>query len=351
LLVQLGKMRSNASATYPISTSCSNKAGTSTTCLPPATRGQEAILNGYPPLPGVAVSQRDGNEHLPALPRALANAGFYTKFVYAGWPEFSGFADYWQNIGFHDSTNRFDFQDGGFETSWGYADETLFGRLLDEMSQLTQEHERVFITTLTVSNHRPYDYPTGRISFPANERRAEYAMAYADWALGNFLIQAATTDWFDDTLFVVVADHGAKFYGSAPIPAASYRVPLLLYAPASITPKIWSHIGSTMSVPSTLLSLMGIAGDQGFFGVDLTNPKQRLVPVEHNYNVGLLGPEQLTVLHRGGKLSGWTLPKDEPLTRQSPYQQQTPNQQQAKQAAHLFGQAHKRFYAAQQPAQ
>ena len=55
-------------------------------------------------------------------------------------------------------------------------------------------NEQIYLTTLTVSFHRPYDFPPNRIQFPSNERKAEYAMAYADWALGEFYEKAKKTE-------------------------------------------------------------------------------------------------------------------------------------------------------------
>ena len=63
------------------------------------------------------------------------------------------------------------------------------------------------MSTLTVSHHRPFDFPQGVVQFPAT-RSSNHAMAYADHALGEFFEKAKQHSWYDDTLFVVVADHG-----------------------------------------------------------------------------------------------------------------------------------------------
>ena len=82
-------------------------------------RGLEALLNGYPPLPGVVVTTEPRLERLPSLPRELGRVGFRTTFVYGGWPGFTSFHDYWRRIGYHEMLDRFDFEDRWFETSWG----------------------------------------------------------------------------------------------------------------------------------------------------------------------------------------------------------------------------------------
>ena len=275
------------------------------------TRGMEALLHGYPPLPGIALTQRSGFERLPSLPRRLAANGFATNFVYGGWPGFSNFQDYWQAIGYQKVLNKYDFDDRWFETSWGVADEILFDRVLEVMDAETARAERVFLSTLTVTHHRPYDFPDGRIDFSSDERKREHAMAYADWSVGRFLDAAAAKDWFDDTLFIVVADHGPQPKGNAFVPASSFRVPLIMLAPKHLQPAVVKHLGSTMSVPKTLLAMLDIPSD-AFYGGDLRS-RDTPVPLEHDYHVGLLAQDTLTVLAHRDEPRAWRYAADQKL--------------------------------------
>ncbi|MEE8243664.1 MAG: sulfatase-like hydrolase/transferase [Pseudomonadales bacterium] len=301
------------------------------------TRGLEAILNGFPPLPGIAVTERAGFERLPSLPRDLGRAGFHTSFVYGGWPGFSSFFDYWKGIGFHEMSSRYDFDDRWFETSWGVADEILFDRVLTEMDRLTEAHERVMISALTVTNHRPFDFPDNRVAYPADERRSEYAMAYADWALGDFVRRAAYHPWSADTLIVVVADHAPTLVGDALVPANGYRVPLLFLNQLRLPPRVVHHLGSTMSLPITLLDVLGVNPSPGFYGANLLQEADGVVPVEHNYHVGLLDRERLTVLVRSGDVFSWRMAGDM-------LQPDQPDYDRAAKAEALFRAAHEGFY-------
>ena len=299
-------------------------------------RGLEAILNGYPPLPGVVVTTEPRLERLPSLPRELGRAGFRTTFVYGGWPGFTSFHDYWRRIGYHEMLDRFDFDDRWFETSWGVADEILFGKVLEEMDRLTAAHDRVMLTTLTVSNHRPFDFPADRIDYPSDERRREYVVAYADWALGEFIDTAAQRPWFDDTLFVVAVDHGPVHEGPALVPAAGYRVPLVFYSPRNLQPAVFDQQGSIMSLAVTLLELLEIEPTNAFFGNSLF-AGDGLAPVELHHEVGILGKDRMTVLVRGGGLLGWCY-DGETLTPGEP------DLAQAVEAEALFRAAHERLY-------
>jgi phosphoglycerol transferase MdoB-like AlkP superfamily enzyme len=81
---------------------------------------------------------------------------------------------------------------------------------------------------MTTSNHRPFTYPDGRIDIPSKTNR-DGAVKYTDWAIGDFLERAAKRPWFDDTLFVIVADHCASSAGKSDVPINRYLIPMLIY--------------------------------------------------------------------------------------------------------------------------
>ncbi len=301
------------------------------------TRGVEAILHGVPPLPGIALNQRDGFEKLSSLPRELQNAGFETSFVYGGWPGFSNFKPYWSNIGFDTVYTRDDFDNKWFETSWGVADEILFERVLAEMEEKTQAHDRVFVSTLTVSNHRPYDFPDDRIEYPADERKQEYAVAYADWALGQFLDKAEQRPWFQDTLIVITPDHGPNPQGDSLIPIDSYRLPAIMLVPGQ-SPSERQGVGSLMDIPMTIVSTLGLQNTEGFIGRNLLEENvSGVAPVEHDYLLGLYDGHSLTVLRRNEQVAAWQRGSHGELV---PAQ---PKQDMSRAALSLFRYAHERY--------
>ncbi|MEM9621749.1 MAG: LTA synthase family protein [Pseudomonadota bacterium] len=267
------------------------------------TRGMEAILNGFPPLPGISTTERAQYERLPALPRVLQQAGFRTAFLYGGWPDFSNFSNYWRAAGFQQIWSREDFNED-FETSWGVSDQALFTRLLAEMSALTHQHDRVFLSTLTVSHHRPYEFPPGVVAWPADARESAYAMAYADQSLGDFMRQASEQDWYNDTIFIVVADHGPYPRGDAIIPLDSFRIPLLIYG-NGISPRVFAAPGSSISLPLTVLQMLDLPKTESFSGASLLCDCATPVPVEYGYHLGLLEDNQLQVLDRHGGWRQW----------------------------------------------
>ncbi|MBM4204427.1 MAG: LTA synthase family protein [Gammaproteobacteria bacterium] len=302
------------------------------------TRGMESIMHGFPPLPGISATEREGFDRLPSLPRVFRHSGYMTVFAYGGWPDFSNFTTYWRGIGFEKTTSRYDFPYGLFETSWGVSDRDLFAHVLVMMDELTTDPRPVFLSTLTVSNHRPFVVPEGE---PGSEERSlRAAMHYADAALGWFFTQARLRPWFDDTVFVVVADHGPRIHGDSLIPVESYRVPLLLISNPEVEPAVVKEQGSTSGLPATLLSLLDMPSKEIFWAPSLIDGKDDPVLVEHDYHVGELTVDGLTVLARGGQFYRWRW-RQGGLEPEGALSQDDPA---ARRISDVFSQAHAQLY-------
>lgn len=149
-----------------------------------------------------------------------------------------------------------EFPDGAFRTAWGVADEHLFDRAIAELDSLDATGRPSFTLVLTVSNHRPYTYPPGRIPQDPASKRRSHAVHYADWALGRFMAEAQRHRFYHHTLFVLMGDHGARVYGAAEIPLHSYEVPILLVAPGVVPAGVRVAIlTSSLDLPPTVLGL------------------------------------------------------------------------------------------------
>src|SRR3546814_3392602 len=70
-----------------------------------------------------------------------------------------------------------------------------------------------FTLAFSVSNHSPWEYPSGRIVPDGNPATVENTVRYADWAIGQFFDQAKKSDYWDNTVFLIVADHDSRVGG------------------------------------------------------------------------------------------------------------------------------------------
>lgn len=229
-------------------------------------RGLDALSLGTPPIPGQAIVRRPNNDHLATIGELLKHQGFSTFFFYGGYGYFDNMNAYFSANNYR-VVDRTDFpkETVMFENVWGVADEALFNNVIRTFDAKSETDRPFFAHIMTTSNHRPYTYPDGRIDIPSPGGR-EGAVKYTDYAIGKFIRDARTRPWFKDTLFVIVADHGASVAGKSKLPVDKYHIPLVFYAPALLKPASYSTIVSQIDIAPTLIKLLGKNGDEHFFG-------------------------------------------------------------------------------------
>ncbi len=262
-------------------------------------RALEATTTSLPPLPGISLVRREASKNLFTLPSVLKERGYQTLFVYGGRALFDNMGAYLTANGIDRVVDQSDYPADTFRTAWGVADEAIFDRALVEMDGLEAAGKPFYTLVLSVSNHRPFLFPEGRIEPEAKYHRRGNAVRYADYALGRFIEQARQHAFFDHTLFVLMGDHGARVYGAAEIPLASYEVPILFYAPGIVPAgQRLDTIASSLDVPPTVLALLGMSYRSKFFGRDVfhLDPADGRALMTHNNEVALLKGDRMAVL-------------------------------------------------------
>jgi phosphoglycerol transferase MdoB-like AlkP superfamily enzyme len=261
-------------------------------------RGLEALSLGTPPIPGQAIVRRPGNEHLATVGEILRRQGYETLFLYGGHGYFDNMNAYFAGNDYR-VVDRTDFPKSsiGFANVWGVADEFLYDNSLVQLDRAHAAGRPFMAHVMTTSNHRPFTYPDGRIDIPSPGKR-EGAVKYTDYAIGHFIDQARNKPWFDETLFVIVADHCASAAGRTKLPVPGYRIPLILYAPAMLKPGRDDRLASQIDIPPTLLDAMGLPGDDHFFGLSLfeQGEENRRAFISNYQELGYLKAGKLVVL-------------------------------------------------------
>ena len=172
-------------------------------------------------------------------------------------------------------------------------------RSVEEFRALAATGKPFLGTILSVSNHKPYTYPPGRIPEDPNQRKRDNAVKYSDYALGQFFKAARQEPFWNNTIFVVVADHGARVYGSQSIPIHSYEIPWVILGPAVVRqPARFDQLGCSLDVAPTVLGLVGRPYETLFFGRDLLRgaPEAGRVLINHNRDIGMFASERTVVL-------------------------------------------------------
>jgi len=261
-------------------------------------RGLEALTLSIPPLPGCSMVKRPNNENLFSWGTVMKNKGYDTKFIYGGRGYFDNMNYFFSHNGFS-IVDKADFRDTEktFENAWGVCDEDLFGKVIREANKSFSQHKPFFSIVMTTSNHRPFTYPSGKVYVPTGSGR-EGGVMYADYAIGRLDVEARKQPWFNQTMFVIVADHCAESARKFALPVQKYHIPLIVYSPALIAPRQVDAMASQIDVAPTVLGLLNFSYTSRFVGRDILDedagPRRAFISTYEK--LGYLQDDKLLVL-------------------------------------------------------
>jgi phosphoglycerol transferase MdoB-like AlkP superfamily enzyme len=281
-------------------------------------RGLEAMSASFPPIPSESIVKRPGSDNISTWGALMRQNGYHTSFLYGGQGTFDNMNKFFGSNGYALS-DRLSISNPKFGNIWGVSDEDLFMHAIDYFDRLHSSGPAPFYSLImSTSNHKPFTFPEGLPGIPASGGGREAGIKYADYAIGRFFEEAQRHPWFDNTIFVVIADHDSRVYGKAHVPVRHYRIPALIIAPKHIKPQVSDKVFSNMDLAPTILGLLGISYDAPFYGVDVLDdriPADRPVMFSHNHDIALYQNGLMTVLglQKEARTFSYNDEKTEPL--------------------------------------
>ncbi|MDD2557510.1 MAG: LTA synthase family protein [Desulfuromonas sp.] len=241
-------------------------------------QGLFATMTSFPNLPGYEYLMQipEGAHDFSGLTNLLSAKKFANLYVYNGdfaWDNQFGF---FANQGMKNFIGRDDFIDPVVkDPTWGVSDQDVFDRAVEEFAHL-QKGEPFFALLQTLSNHTPYPLPnplpTEEVKGVGAVDKHLSAMRYSDWALGQFFDAIRTMPFYNQTLFVLVGDHG---FGNdervTEMDLNRFQVPLLLLAPGiqEIFGEQCNRVGSQVDIVPTIMGRLGEQVQHQCWGRDL----------------------------------------------------------------------------------
>lgn len=263
-------------------------------------RGIEAVTTGFLPTPAQAVVKLSlAQRNFATLASILGQHGYESEFIYGGEAHFDNMRGFFTGNGFSLITDQKDFKNPKFVASWGVSDEDLLDKAHERLNAKHAEGQPSFTLVFTSTNHSPFEFPDGRIELHEQPKGTDNnAVKYTDHALGEFMAKAKASPYWQDTVFVVVADHDIRVRGDSMVPIERFHIPGLILG-ADIKPKRVKTVASQIDLAPTLLSLMGVDAKHPMPGRDLTRepddlPGRAMMQYEQNY--AWMEGEQVVVL-------------------------------------------------------
>jgi phosphoglycerol transferase MdoB-like AlkP superfamily enzyme len=196
--------------------------------------GVPAVISGMPALMDEPITTSAyGTDKLTSLPSLLKTEGYQTAFFHGGTNGTMSFDIYASNAGFDKYYGRTEYgNEADYDGNWGIWDEPFlqfFARTLGKMK------EPFAASVFTLSSHDPFKVPAlYQKQLPKGSLPIHQTIAYTDLALKEFFQTAAQQPWYQNTLFVITADHAAPvstdpYYSSYGL--GRYAIPIIFFSP------------------------------------------------------------------------------------------------------------------------
>jgi len=287
-------------------------------------RGMEAVTLCIPPTPGQSIVKRPENRELFTISNVFKSKGYSTNFFYGGDGYFDNMNAYFGGNGFtiydrgrgsilsdniRTTRNNISDSEVTFENAWGICDGDLYAKMLASADSHYGSNTPFFNFVMTTSNHRPYTYPENTVDIPSGTGR-DGAVKYTDYALAELFRKARTRPWFDDTVFVIVADHCASSAGRDEIDVANYHIPAFIVNLQENKRKVTRQCSQIDLFP-TFFSLMHWSYTSNFFGNDILDARYKERALLGTYRkLALMKKDKVTILSDQKRQSTYRWEKD-----------------------------------------
>ena len=236
-------------------------------------RGLEAVTLSLPPCPGQSIIKRPNNAGMHSTGALLREKGYNVTYFYGGNSYFDNMETFFSGNGYDIVDQKsYSPEEITFANIWGVCDEDAYRKVIRTLNEQSGDGKPFFAHVMTVSNHRPFTYPAGKIRIPNDSKSRAGGVLYTDYALGQFLAEASKQPWFENTVFLITADHCASSAGRTEIPLHKYHIPALIFAPGFVAPREVGGIVSQIDLMPTLLSLLNMNYDSHFYGRSIFDP-------------------------------------------------------------------------------
>ena len=219
--------------------------------------GMSSILSGIPSFKDAFTSTPYANQKIESLVSVLENLGYHTSFFHGAENGSMGFLGYSNILGIDKYFGRNEYNnDTGFDGYWGIWDEPFLQFMKEK---LDEEKEPFFSTVFTISSHEPYIIPEKyKETFPEGDIIMHKCVRYTDYALRRFFDEAKKEHWYNNTLFVLVADHANLIYYPEYRKALNINtIPILFYHPDGRYNGINNLLAQQIDIYPTIVDMIG----------------------------------------------------------------------------------------------
>ncbi|HTN18748.1 MAG TPA: LTA synthase family protein, partial [Chitinophagaceae bacterium] len=238
--------------------------------------GIYATLFGHPALMKRHSLDMLSVPRMSGLPNVLAGQGYQNIFFTTHDEQFDNMSGFLLANSFHTVIGQKDYPLAEIKSSMGVPDEFMFRFAIPRLNALAANGKPFFAALMTGSNHDPRIIPenTGFVRrLPFQELAV---IEYADWSVRKLMTYAEKQTWYNNTVFVFVADHGVPLWHDLyDIPFTFHHIPFFIFAPGANRTDTYKKLALQTDVFPTVMSLISKPYQNNTFGIDLFTETHR----------------------------------------------------------------------------
>ncbi len=230
-------------------------------------RGTVAILSGFPAQPKMSImAHANKAAKLTGLARSMRDVGYETRFIYGGDANFTNTRAYLFGVGFNEVADEREVNFGGHRSKWGSADDAVLNWASDAIISRMNSGKPTLDVILTLSSHEPFEVP-----YNCLKDKKLNAYAFTDREVGAFVERLRSSEHWDNTLVVIISDHGRPSESSSNSSPERHHIPMLWVGGAvNEAMEITDYISQT-DLAATLLAQLGIDHSDFIFSRDISS--------------------------------------------------------------------------------
>jgi phosphoglycerol transferase MdoB-like AlkP superfamily enzyme len=231
--------------------------------------GIASTLYGFPAL--FDRPSMDSNpKHYTGLPGALRAAGYRTLFFLTSNPQYDHMNSFLYENGFDRIYSQYDYPDEKIVNNFGVQDDYLLEYGLNRLNEAAKSDKPFLATFMTVSKHIPYIVPERFKNAGADDE--DCILAFVDNSVKDFMEAAAKQDWYRNTFFIFLGDHGRIKGRQKYDMALDYNhIPCIIYSPLleDAPRRFPQQFGGQIDIFPTVMGLLNRSYINDSFGIDL----------------------------------------------------------------------------------
>jgi len=243
-------------------------------------------------------SMKTSNQY-DGISTSLLKNGYSTTYFTTHDSQFDNIEGFLRSNNFQNVISQSDYPASEVKTTLGVPDDFMFRFSIPKINELSERENPFFVTFMTTSDHSPFYVP--EYFQPKAKAIESQIVQYADWSLQQFIQLASKEAWFNNTIFVFVADHGAAIDAKYDISLNYFHTPLIIYAPEIFKGnQVHQKIGSQIDVYPTVMGLIKQKYVNNTLGIDLLNEERKFTIINDDDKVGILDTDYLCIMKNNG---------------------------------------------------